>query len=93
MSNKNSLKGIDFSKVNPRQIHRLVKDLYKNHPDDKRDCLADLIAGRRQVDRRTMGKKVLLDTRTSRSRRQSSGRRQRDEIEDNQHKVGIDYYV
>ncbi len=93
MHKTNKFNGIDFSSINPEQIHRLVKNLYGGYQNEKRGFQFDLTADRRQTDRRQTNKSVLLDTRASRCRRQSSGRRQRDENHNNKHKVGIDYYV
>ena len=84
---------IDFTNIKPEHVQRIVKDLYIGQQNDQREsCFAQSL-DRRQADRRRGQQNVLLDTRTSQSRRQSSGRRSRDANPDNNHKVGIDYYV
>lgn len=93
MSKATTYSQIDFSNINPEQVRRLVTDLYESYRDEKRDFQFGLTAERRQLDRRQLNKAILLDTRTHRSRRQSSGRRQREDNSGNKHKVGIDYYV
>lgn len=93
MSRAKTFNAIDFSNIKPEQVRHLVEGLYKNYQGEKRDFQFGLIADRRQADRRQDNKFVLLDTRASRSRRQSSGRRNHDENHDNQHKVGIDFYI
>ena len=85
--------GIDFTDIKPDQVQRMVKDLYSLGEDNKRDMIFGKAEDRRRSDRRQKEEKVILDTRDKQSRRQSSGRRQRDENPDNQHKVGVDYYA
>jgi len=93
MSKATTYSRIDFSSINPEQVQRLVTDLYGSYLGEKRDFQFGLTAERRQLDRRQQNETVLLDTRTPRSRRQSSGRRQHEDNHDNKHKVGIDYYI
>ena len=85
--------GIDFTNIKPEQVQRLVKDLYRTGENDKRDGVFGQAEDRRQAERRQKAQKVMLDTRDTQSRRQSAGRRQRDNNPDNQHRVGIDYFV
>ena len=85
--------GINFTDIKPDQVQRMVKDLYSAGKEDKRDIVFGKAEDRRQCDRRQKEEKVMLDTRDKQSRRQSSGRRQRDDNPDNQHKVGVDYYA
>ncbi|MDH5444417.1 MAG: hypothetical protein OEY52_02605 [Gammaproteobacteria bacterium] len=84
---------LDFTDIKPEQVQRMVKDLYSFGEDDKREMVFGKTEDRRQEDRRQLSQTVILDTRENRSRRQSAGRRQKDENEDNKHKVGIDYYA
>lgn len=93
MSRAKIFSSIDFSNIKPEQVRHLVEGLYKNYPGEKRDFQLGLTEDRRQADRRQGDKFVLLDTRASRSRRQSSGRRNHDENHNNKHKVGIDFYI
>ncbi len=84
---------IDFTNIKPEQVQRLVKELYLDQQNEQREPCFAQTADRRRSDRRRQRQNVLLDTRASQSRRQSSGRRSRDENPDNNHKVGIDYYA
>lgn len=93
MDKTKTFKAIDFSSIKPGHVRQLVEGLYNNYPAEKRDFQFGLSTDRRQLDRRLEDKFVLLDTRDSRSRRQSACRRQHDENQDNQHKVGIDFYI
>lgn len=95
MDRTKKLSGIDFSGIKAEQVQKLVEGLYKRYPGEKRDFQLGQTEDRRQADRRENDKVVLLDTRASRSRRQSAGRRHHDEGEnhDNKHKVGIDFYI
>lgn len=93
MSQAKPFKVIDFNSIKPEQVRQLVESLYKDYPGEKRDFQLGQTEDRRQADRRQDEKVVLLDTRDSRSRRQSSGRRDHDENLNNKHKVGIDLYI
>jgi len=93
MSKTFTYKGVNFGKINPEQVRQLVTDLYESYQLEKRGFQFGITNDRRDTERRQDEKYVLLDTRATRCRRQSSGRRQRDENQDNKHKVGIDYYV
>lgn len=84
---------IDFSNIKPEQVERMLNDLYQSVQAEQRGTCFGQSTDRRQAERRCQDQVVLLDTRGSQSRRQSSGRRLRDENHDNKHKVGIDYYA
>lgn len=85
--------GINFTDIKPDHVQRMVKDLYSTGEDEKRDLVFGQAEDRRQGDRRQKNQQVILDTRSSQSRRQASGRRQRDDNEGNKNKLGIDDYA
>lgn len=93
MSKARLYTAIDFTGIKPEQVRHMVKDLYGVHPNEKREPCPGQGEDRRRSDRRHGHRAVLLDTRTSQSRRQSAGRRRHDENLDNKHKVGVDYYA
>jgi len=81
-----------YNPVRTDLIKHLVKELYQDEQGLqpaglKRAC------DRREKDRRQRNETVLLDTRSTQSRRQEAGRRWVDNNPDNKHKVGIDCYV
>ena len=84
---------LDFSELTPEQIQRMVRDLYDAGENEQREPVFGQQQDRRQGERRRENKVVLLDTRSRHSRRQSAGRRQKDDNPGNRHKVGIDYYA
>ncbi|MDH5409008.1 MAG: hypothetical protein OEZ33_02205 [Gammaproteobacteria bacterium] len=73
-------------------IKHLVKELYQDQ-QGQQPAGPQRVQERRVEDRRQRNEKVLLDTRSTRSRRQEVSRRWGDNNHGNQHKVGIDYYV
>lgn len=84
---------LDFSDIKPEQVQRMLKDLYDIGGDEKRDIVFGQADDRRRSERRQNQQPVMLDTRSNRSRRQSAGRREIDENEENRHGVGIDYFA
>ena len=93
MSKHKILKAVDFSQLDSDHVRRLLKELYDDGKGEKREFQFGKTEDRRQKDRRQQDLAVPLDTRSSSSRRKSTGRRVQDEHDESHYRVGIDYYV
>lgn len=93
MTKSRRFAAFDFTALKPEQVQHILKDLYATGQGEHRDSGFGQMTDRRQVERRQENRAVLLDTRSTQSRRRSAGRRRHDENQDNKHKVGIDYYI
>lgn len=80
------------SPVRTELVKRLVNELYQGHLEQRGSDWIEK-GDRRAGDRRQRNENVLIDTRSSQSRRSRASRRWGDNNEDNQQKIGIDFYA
>lgn len=80
------------SPVRTELVEHLVNELYQSHQELR---TVNWLKGndRRVGDRRSRSEPVIIDTRSSQSRRNQAGRRWGDDNKDNRQKIGIDDYA